>query len=194
MSYADVAASGPPQSASEAAAPQPPEIVTSDTVSTTSYIDVDTPSVRAVPADHLDEVVPTEIQEKTEKPGKRGRRDKRESTSTGAHAEEENDSSKKKNKKHDAAVKARQADSFLTKYFADLGDGPTSVMALVNIGAVLGFGSYLGYKAVDLYKRGQLTWQSIGLGAGAFLGLGLVEAALGNYIYKGKRERTAEKS
>uniref|UniRef100_A0A0B7JSZ3 Mitochondrial outer membrane protein OM14 C-terminal domain-containing protein n=1 Tax=Bionectria ochroleuca TaxID=29856 RepID=A0A0B7JSZ3_BIOOC len=45
MSYADVAASGPKQSPEEAAAPQPPQVITDESASTASLIDVDLPSV-----------------------------------------------------------------------------------------------------------------------------------------------------
>ncbi|VUC35492.1 unnamed protein product, partial [Clonostachys rosea] len=62
MSYADVAASGPKQSPEEAAAPQPPQVITDETASTASLIDVDLPSVHTVPADFLEQEIQTETQ------------------------------------------------------------------------------------------------------------------------------------
>ncbi|KAJ8130214.1 hypothetical protein O1611_g3420 [Lasiodiplodia mahajangana] len=41
----------------QAAAPQPPQIIPSETASTASLIDVDTPSVRTVPSDFLEQLL-----------------------------------------------------------------------------------------------------------------------------------------
>ncbi|KAI0427701.1 hypothetical protein F5Y09DRAFT_315445 [Xylaria sp. FL1042] len=173
MSYADVAASGPKQSPEEAAAPQPPQIIPSETASTSSLIDVDTPSVRTVPSDFLEQDVQTETQEK---------RKEREDAAVKARAEA--DLAKKKKA---AANKARKADNFLTKFFGDLSDGASTALVATNLAAVVGISAYLGYKALGLYERGRLTWKNIGVGAGVALGVGLFEAALGGYLYRGKK-------
>ncbi|GAW24219.1 hypothetical protein ANO14919_138010 [Xylariales sp. No.14919] len=177
MSYAAAAASGPKQSPEEAAAPQPPQIIPSESASTSSLIDVDTPSVRTVPSDFLEQDVQTETQEK---------RKEREEDAAAAHsrARAEADLAKKKNK---AANKARKADTVLTKFFGELSDGASTALIVTNLAAVVGVSAYLGYKALGLYERGRLTWKNVGVGAGVALGVGLVEAALGGYLYKGKK-------
>ncbi|KAI1172001.1 hypothetical protein F4777DRAFT_582374 [Nemania sp. FL0916] len=172
VSYADVAASGPKQSAKEAAAPQPPQIIPSETASTTSLIDVDTPSVRTVPSDFLEQDIQTETQEK---------RKEREDAAARARAEAE--LAKKK-----AAARARKADNALTNFFANLGGNASTALVAANLAAVVGVGAFLGYKALGLYEHGRLTWKNIGLGTGIVLGMGLVEAALGGYLYKGKKQ------
>ncbi|KAI0394149.1 hypothetical protein F5Y17DRAFT_271738 [Xylariaceae sp. FL0594] len=173
MSYADVAASGPKQTPEEAAAPQPPQIVTSDSISasTSSLIDVDHPHVRSVPSDFLEQDVQTETQAA-----------RREMEDAAARARAEAELARKK-----TVNKARKADSFLTRYFGSLSDGASSAIVLANIAAIVGVSAFMGYKALGLYERGRLTWKNIGVGAGVAVGLGLFEAALGNYLYKGKK-------
>ncbi|KAI1349484.1 hypothetical protein F5Y01DRAFT_289260 [Xylaria sp. FL0043] len=173
MSYADVAASGPKQSPEEAAAPQPPQIIPSETASTASLIDVDTPSVRTVPSDFLEQDVQTETQEK-----------RKEREEAAAKARAEADLAKKKKA---AAHKARKADNVLTKFFGELSDGASTALVATNLAAVVGISAYLGYKALGLYERGRLTWKNVGVGAGVALGVGLFEAALGGYLYRGKK-------
>ncbi|KAI0508852.1 hypothetical protein F5B22DRAFT_378041 [Xylaria bambusicola] len=175
MSYADVAASGPKQTPEEAAAPQPPQIVPSETASTSSLIDVDTPSVRTVPSDFLEQDVQTETQQQ---------RKEREEKAADAAARAEADLAKKK---RSAARKARKADNFLTQWFGELSDNASTALVAGNLAAVVGVSAYLGYKALGLYERGQLTWRNVGLGAGVALGVGLFEATLGGYLYKGKK-------
>ncbi|KAI0114389.1 hypothetical protein GGR51DRAFT_504163 [Nemania sp. FL0031] len=172
MSYADVAASGPKQTPQEAAAPQPPQIIPSETASTASLIDVDTPSVRTVPSDFLEQEVQTETQEK-----------RRELEDAAARARAEADLSKKK-----SVNKARKADNALTKFFSELSDGASTALVATNLAAVVGVSAYLGYKALGLYERGRLTWKNVGIGAGVALSVGLLEAALGGYLYKGKKK------
>ncbi|KAI8626543.1 hypothetical protein F5Y19DRAFT_219857 [Xylariaceae sp. FL1651] len=171
MSYADVAASGPKQTPEEAAAPQPPQIIPSETASTSSLIDVDTPSVRTVPSDFLEQDIQTETQAI-----------RKEMEDAAARARAEADIVKKK-----SATKARKTDNFLTKFFGDMSDGASTAVVVTNLAAVVGVSAYLGYKALGLYERGRLTWQNIGLGVGVALGVGLFEAALGGYLYKGKK-------
>ncbi|KAI8953062.1 hypothetical protein F4801DRAFT_153312 [Xylaria longipes] len=176
MSYADVAASGPKQSPQEAAAPQPPQIIPSETASTSSLIDVDAPSVRTVPSDFLEQDIQTETQEK--------RRELEEAAdAAAARARADADLAKKKSTK-----KARKADGALTKFFSGLSDGASTTIVATNLAAVVGVSAYLGYKALGLYERGRLTWKNIGIGAGVALGVGLFEAALGGYLYKGRKK------
>ncbi|KAI1819390.1 hypothetical protein F4861DRAFT_546844 [Xylaria intraflava] len=194
VSYADVAASGPAQSPQEAAAPQPPEIALSETSDVTSLVDVDTPSVRTVPSDYRKQEVQTETQEK------RQEREEEEAARARAEADlakKKRSNKQKKEKSSDGAVRARSVDDFLTSLFANLSDGAATAIAATNIAAVVGVSTYLGYKALGLYERGRLTWQKIGLGTGALIGLGLFETVLGTYLYKREdkiKEEEGEKS
>ncbi|GAP86982.2 putative mitochondrial intermembrane space import and assembly protein 40 protein [Rosellinia necatrix] len=171
VSYASVVASGPKQSPQEAAAPQPPQIITSQSASTASLIDVDTPSVRTVASDFLEQEIQTETQEK-----------RREQEDAAARARAEADLAKKK-----GSGGAHKADNFLAQFFGELSGGAGSAVAATNLAAVVGVSAYLGYKALGLYERGRLTWKNVGLGVGITLGVGLFEAALGGYLYKGKK-------
>ncbi|KAI0965774.1 hypothetical protein F4678DRAFT_314884 [Xylaria arbuscula] len=166
MSYADVAASGPKQTPEEAAAPQPPQIIPSETASTSSLIDVDTPSVRTVPSDFLEQDVQTETQEK--------RKEREQDAAAVRRAEAE-----LAKKKKAAASKARKADNILTKWFGELSDNASTALVATNLAAVVGISAYLGYKGLGLYERGRLTWKSVGVGAAVALGVGLFEATLG---------------
>ncbi|KJK83144.1 hypothetical protein H634G_01273 [Metarhizium anisopliae BRIP 53293] len=102
LSYADVAASGPKQSPEDAAAPRPAEVITTESASTASLIDVDVPSVRTVPSDFLEQDVQTETQ---------AGRLERDVEAAKAKAEQ----AKKK-----AGKKARDADSWLVRQFSSL--------------------------------------------------------------------------
>ncbi|KAI0378895.1 hypothetical protein F5Y04DRAFT_261257 [Hypomontagnella monticulosa] len=163
MSYAAAAASGPKQSPEEAAAPQPPEIVSSESASTASLVDVDTPSVRTVPSDFMEQDIKTETQ---------ATRQQLEDAAERARAEAH--LAKKK-----GSGKAHKADNAITKWFSELSDGASSALVLSNLTAVVGLSAYLGYKAWGLYERGRLDWRNIGIGAGIVAGVGLIEGILG---------------
>ncbi|RYP20938.1 hypothetical protein DL767_009358 [Monosporascus sp. MG133] len=174
LSYAEVAASGPKQSPEEAAAPQPPQVVTEESASTSSLVDVDTPSVRTVPSDYNEQDVQTDTQAA-----------RQELEDAAARARAEADLAKKKSSR-----KARKADSVLTKWFGDLSDGATSALAVTNLATVVGLGSYLGYKGFGLYERGRLDWKSVSIGLGIVGVVGMVEGVLGGYLYKGKKSQS----
>lgn len=169
MSYADVAASGPHQTAEDAAAPPVPEIAPTE-ASTSSLIDVDVPSVRTVPSDFNEQDVQTETQ---------ADRIEREFESTKASA---------KRAKNKASKDLRKADSWVTKQFSQLSDGSAGALAIGNIAAIVGLSSYLGYKAWGLYEKDRLDWQTAGIGLGILAGVGAVEAVVGGYLYKGKKK------
>ncbi|KAH0600862.1 hypothetical protein MHUMG1_01861 [Metarhizium humberi] len=169
MSYADVAASGPKQSPEDAAAPRPAEVVTTESASTASLIDVDVPSVRTVPSDFLEQDVQTETQ---------AGRLERDVEAAKAKAEQ----AKKK-----AGKKAHDADSWLVRQFSSLSDGSAGALVITNVAAVIGVSSYLGYRAWGLYEKGNLTWKNAGVGVGILAGVGAVEAVFGRYLYKGKK-------
>ncbi|KAI0832224.1 hypothetical protein F5Y06DRAFT_280999 [Hypoxylon sp. FL0890] len=174
MSYAAAAASGPKQTPEEAAAPQPPEVVSSESASTASLVDVDTPSVRTVPSDFMEHDVKTETQA-----ARQELEDEAERARAEAHL------AKKK-----GAGKARKADNILTKWFGDLSDGASTALIVSNLTAVIGLSTYLGYKAWGLYEHGRLGWKNIGVGASILAGVGLIEAVFGGYLQKGKKKQS----
>ncbi|RSL65533.1 hypothetical protein CEP51_012974 [Fusarium floridanum] len=167
MSYADVAASGPKQSPQDAAAPQPPEIISTESASTASLIDVDLPSVHTVNSEFLDQPVKTETQ--------------------AARIEREEESREEKRKRDAAAAKARQTDNWLIQQFSRLSDGSATGLVIANFATVVGLSAYLGYKGWGLYEKGRLDWKAVGIGAGILASVSAAEGVLGRYLYKGKK-------
>jgi hypothetical protein len=169
MSYADIAAKGPKQSPEDAAAPQPPQIISDESASTASLVDVDMPSVHTVPADFLEQEIQTETQ---------AARIEREEE---AHEEE------KKRKRDSTAAKAKQTDNWLVQQFSKLSDGNATGLVIANFATVVGLSAYLGYKGWGLYEKGKLDWKAVGLGAGILASVTAAEGAVGRYLYKGKK-------
>ncbi|RSL96919.1 hypothetical protein CEP52_011190 [Fusarium oligoseptatum] len=167
MSYADVAASGPKQSPQDAAAPQPPEIISTESASTASLIDVDLPSVHTVNSEFLDQPVKTETQ--------------------AARIEREEEAREEKSKRDAAAAKARQTDNWLIQQFSRLSDGSATGLVTANFATVVGLSAYLGYKGWGLYEKGRLDWKAVGIGAGILASVSAAEGVLGRYLYKGKK-------
>ncbi|VTT65177.1 unnamed protein product [Fusarium fujikuroi] len=167
MSYADVAASGPKQSPEEAAAPQPPQVITDESASTASLVDVDMPSVHTVPNDFLEQDIKTETQ--------------------AARVEREEEAREEKRKRDEAAAKAKSADNWLIQQFSRLSDGSATGLVIANFATVVGLGAYLGYKGWGLYEKGKLDWKAVTLGAGILAGVTAAEGAVGRYLYKGKK-------
>ncbi|KAK2695598.1 hypothetical protein QWA68_006533 [Fusarium oxysporum] len=167
MSYADVAASGPKQSPEEAAAPQPPQVITDESASTASLVDVDMPSVHTVPNDFLEQEIKTETQ--------------------AARLEREEEAREEKRKRDEAAAKAKRADNWLIQQFSRLSDGSATGLVIANFATVVGLGAYLGYKGWGLYEKGKLDWKAVTLGAGILAGVTAAEGAVGRYLYKGKK-------
>ncbi|RSL72047.1 hypothetical protein CEP53_001297 [Fusarium sp. AF-6] len=167
MSYADVAASGPKQSPQDAAAPQPPEIISTESASTASLIDVDLPSVHTVNSEFLDQPVKTETQ--------------------AARIEREEEALEEKRKRDPAAAKARQTDNWLIQQFSRLSDGSATGLVIANFATVVGLSAYLGYKGWGLYEKGRLDWKAVGIGAGILASVSAAEGVLGRYLYKSKK-------
>ncbi|KAF5634946.1 D-serine dehydratase [Fusarium sp. NRRL 25303] len=167
MSYADVAASGPKQSPEEAAAPQPPQVITDESASTASLVDVDLPSVHTVPNDFLEQEIKTETQ--------------------AARVEREEEAREEKRKRDEAAAKAKGADNWLIQQFSRLSDGSATGLVIANFATVVGLGAYLGYKGWGLYEKGKLDWKAVTLGAGILASVTAAEGAVGRYLYKGKK-------
>ncbi|KAK1758839.1 mitochondrial intermembrane space import and assembly protein 40 [Echria macrotheca] len=177
MSYAEVASKGPKQTPEEAAAPQPPQVVTSTSASTSSLIDVDTPSVRTVPSNFDEQEVQTETQAARRE--REVAEEKAEQAASKARAEA--DLAKKK-----AKAKARKADGWLNKQFEGMSDGASGALVAANFIAVVGLSGWLGYKAWGLYDHGKLGWKNVGLGLGILGAVGAVEGVMGRYLYKAK--------
>ncbi|KAG6060084.1 hypothetical protein E4U32_003639 [Claviceps aff. humidiphila group G2b] len=189
MSYADVAASGPKQTPEEAAAPQPVEIVNTESVATASPLDVDIRSVHTVPSE-FSEISEQPIQTETQA----NRLDFKTEADVEAEAEaakttkaKDKAKGKVQNAKKQTETKARETDSWLVQQFSGLSDGSASALAVTNLVAIIGVSSYLGYKAWGLYERGNLSWKTAGVGVGILAGVGAAEAVLGRYLYKGKK-------
>ncbi|KAJ9137539.1 hypothetical protein NKR23_g9130 [Pleurostoma richardsiae] len=177
MSYAEVAAKGPKQTPEEAAAPQPPSVVTDESASTASLVDVDAPSVRTVPSDFLEQDVKTETQ---------ADRQEREEEAKVAIAAAEKRAKEAKDK---AAAKAKKADNWITKRFASLSEDQSTALVSANLAAVVGLSAFLGYKAWGLYEKGRLSWQSVGLGLGVLGVVGLGESVFAGYFYKARGKK-----
>jgi uncharacterized membrane protein YdbT with pleckstrin-like domain len=175
-SYADIAAKGPKQTPEEAAAPRPPSVSVSDVeTSTSSLVDVDTPSVHTVPADFREQEVKTETQ---------AERLEHEAKEAEDRARAEADLAKKKAKRS-----AHKADNWLTSYFENLSDGAAATLAVSNFVAVLGLSGWLGYKAYGLYERRLFGWKHAGIGLGVLGVVGAFEGVFTTYLNKGKNKK-----
>lgn len=126
--------------------------------------------MHTVPSDFLDQDIQTETQ-----------------AARITREEEAAELAKSEKAKRDAKAKAKQADNWLTRQFASLSDGSASAVVIANFVGVVGLSSYLGYKAWGLYERGRLDWRAVGIGAGILAGVAGVEAVLGRYLFKGKK-------
>ncbi|KAL8382040.1 hypothetical protein RB595_006020 [Gaeumannomyces hyphopodioides] len=173
-SYADIAAKGPKQTPEEAAAPQPPQVESSTTASTSSLVDVDTPSVRTVPSDFGDQDVQTDTQaDRIEREEEAAAEAKRKARSA----------------RERAAARARSADNWLVAKIASLGDGAATALFAGNLAVVMGLGAVIGYKAWGLYERRALGWKGVGLGLGLLGIVGLGEGVFTSAYLKAKGKK-----
>ncbi|PTD10811.1 hypothetical protein HYE67_010288 [Fusarium culmorum] len=167
VSYADIAAKGPKQSPEDAAAPQPPQIMTDESASTASLVDVDMPSVHTVPNDFLEQEIQTETQ--------------------AARIEREEEAKQEKRKRDSAASKAKQTDNWLIQQFSKLSDGEATGLTVANLATVVSLGAFLGYKGWGLYEKGRLDWKAVSYGVGILASAAAAQGAVGRYLYKGKK-------
>ncbi|EPE24406.1 hypothetical protein GLAREA_08258 [Glarea lozoyensis ATCC 20868] len=172
MSYAAAAAKGPKQSPEEARAPAPPEIETTESISTSSLIDVDTDSVHTVPSDFGTQSVQTDTQLE---------RLQREAEAAEARAKEEAESAAKevKDKTKTAKSKAKKE----AGKFQENSDNPVFIgnaIAVVGLSAGLGFGAYRKYAA------GELTWKVVGAWSGLVGLFAVGDFYLSQYLFKNK--------
>jgi len=172
MSYAAVASKGPKQSAEEARAPAPPEVIPSESASTSSLIDVDTESVHTVPSDFSSQSIQTDTQMD---------RLQHEAEAAEARAKETASKSSKEFSKEEKTAKAKGKKA--VGRFEANSDNPVFIgnaVAVVSISAGLGFGAYRKYAA------GELSWKVVGAWTGV---VGLFAAGdyyLSQYLFKNK--------
>ncbi|PHH67423.1 hypothetical protein CDD81_33 [Ophiocordyceps australis] len=170
VSYADVAASGPRQSAKEAAAPPPPEVVSTESASTASLIDVDMPSVHTVSSDFLEQDVKTETQ---------------------AHRREREDAAREAKAAREQAAKdataKRDTSQSLGERIAALYDSSAGALFLANMVTFVGLSSYFGYKGFGLYQQGRLDWKAAGTGLAILAAVGIAPSACDSLLSKKKR-------
>lgn len=154
----------------QAAAPQPPQIIPNEstTTSTSSLIDVDTQSVRTVPSDFMDQPVQTETQ---------AARIEREEAIAKERAAIDAAAQRK------AKGKAKRAEDWLSTKIASLSETQASSVVFVNLAAVVGVSTVLGYKAWGLYERGALSWKTAGIGAAIVGTVGIVESVFSRYVF-----------
>jgi len=166
MSYADIAAKGPHQSAEEARAPPVPEIERSDD-STSSLIDVDSPHISSVPSDFELQSVKTDTQAE------------RIAHEKSDEAREKAETLKKK--AVEAKDKAKTKASKATDKLKANSDNPVLVGNVLLVGIL---GTVFGVGAYKKYVAGEITWKVAGAWAGV---VGLFAAGdyyASQYLYK----------
>ncbi|GKU03371.1 d-serine dehydratase [Fusarium langsethiae] len=167
MSYADIAAKGPKQSPEDAAAPQPPQIMTDESASTASLVDVDMPSVHTVPNDFLEQEIQTETQ--------------------ADRIDREEEAKQQKRKRDSPAAKAKETNNWLIQQFSKLTDGEATGLTVANLATVVSLSAFLGYKGWGLYEKGRLDWKAVSYGVGILASAAAAQGAVGRYLYKGKK-------
>ncbi|KAK4129860.1 hypothetical protein BT67DRAFT_446256 [Trichocladium antarcticum] len=195
MSYAEIASKGPKQSPEEAAAPQPPQVKSTDSsASTSSLVDVDTPSVRTVPSDFDAQSVQTdtqaariELEAEAEEAAARARAEADLARKKKAHHHHHDD-------KHAAAAaaadKARKAEGWIVRHLESITEGGAAgAVAAVNLLAVVGLSGWLGYRAWGMYDRGRLGAREVGLGLGVLGLVGAVEGVFVKFFNKAKANK-----
>ncbi|KAJ5501887.1 hypothetical protein N7463_004761 [Penicillium fimorum] len=161
MSYADAAAKGPKQSPEDARAPPMGGVYHDESESTASLIDVDGPHVQTVESDFLESDVKTTTQaERIEREA--DEKEKR-----------ENEEKKKKAKTHKVKSSGICENSCNPVFIAN------AAIATV-VGAGLGFGAY------KQHARGNLSWELVGLSAGAVGVFGAVDYFVSKWFLQNK--------
>lgn len=122
-------------------------------------MDVDSQSVRTVPSDFMEQSVQTDTQQS------RIEREER----------EESARDKARAKKEAAKRKAARADNWLLSRISALSDTQAKGVVGANVAVLVGLSAVLGYKALGLHERGQLSWKTAGIGAGIVGVVGVVE-------------------
>lgn len=136
----------------QARAPAPPQVVDSESTSSSSLVDVDTPQVHTVPHDFKEQKVQTETQKE---------RIEHDAAALEAKAIAAEQAAKKEyqEKKAKAKEEAKKAFNRVEKN----SDNPVYIanaITVVALGGALGLGAYRKYVA------GELTWKVVGAWAG----------------------------
>ncbi|KAF2713251.1 hypothetical protein K504DRAFT_423719 [Pleomassaria siparia CBS 279.74] len=165
MSYADVAARGPKQTAEEQArAPAMPEIEKTDD-SVSSLVDVDSPHISSVPSDFESQPVKTETQ---------ADRIELEDRTREAVAEAKEEAKRAKDK---AKAKASRGND----YVRENAQNPVLIGNALTVGIL---GTVIGVGAYRKYVRDELSWKVVGAWAGV---VGLFAAGdyyVSQYLFK----------
>jgi predicted RNA-binding protein len=157
MSYADVAASGPKQSAEEARAPAMPQVEHSEE-SVSSLVDVDSPHISSVPSDYESQEIKTDTQ---------AAREEREEEIKDAAKEIRDSAAAKKEKAKEKAKKNS--------------DNPVVLSNAVGLALL---GTFLGVGAYRKYARGELTGKVVAAWAGVVGLFGLGDYYVSQYFFK----------
>jgi protein required for attachment to host cells len=157
MSYADVAASGPKQSAEEARAPPVAEIQPTEE-SVSSLVDVDSPHISSVPSDYESQSVKTDTQ---------AARQEREEEIKEAAKEIRDSAAAKKEKAKDKVRKNADNPVVLS-----------NAVGLAVVAAALSFGAY------RKHSRGELTGKVVAAWAGVVGLFGLGDYYVSQYFFK----------
>jgi len=166
MSYADIAAKGPSQSAEDARAPPVPEIERTDD-STSSLIDVDSPHISSVPSDFESQSVKTDTQA-----GRIEHEMEDEAREAAADAKK-----KAVELKDKAKAKASKAGTRLKEN----SDNPVFIGNAVVVGIL---GTALGVGAYRKYIAGELNWKVAGAWAGVVGLFATGDYYLSQYLFK----------
>jgi len=160
-SWAEVAASGPPQSAEEARAPPVDEVIPADS-SVASLVDVDS-GVSVVSSGFLDQDIKTETQAVRIELEKQAEEGKEEGEAAGSRKEPKSKGAEKKR----VTVKAYVENPVVA----------ANAIGVVGLSLLLVIGGYKKYQA------GQLTWKVVGLWAAGLSVLGTGDFFISSFLF-----------
>ncbi|KAJ5541882.1 hypothetical protein N7535_004301 [Penicillium sp. DV-2018c] len=174
MSYADAAAKGPKQSPEESnisyitnncfsRAPPVGGVYHDESESTASLIDVDGPHVQTVEPEFLEQNVQTTTQAER----------------IGREAEE-----KEKRKREEEEQKASKASK--GKKSSGICENSSNPVFLANAAIATVLGAGLGFGAYKQHARGKLSWELVGLSAGAVGVFGAVDYFVSKWFLQNK--------
>jgi len=172
MSYADVTAKNAHQSPEEARANPVPELEHTETTSTTSLVDVDSPHVSSVPSTFEDQSIKTRTQ--------------------ADRIDQEQEVDEQKRKALEAAKEAKKrAETEAKSLKAKAQKGERRLRANADNPVVLGnavlglcLAGALGYGTYSKYRVGELSWKVVGFGAAVLGAFGIADYYASQYLFK----------
>jgi len=164
MSYSDIAAKGPKQSAAEARAPPVPEIENTDD-SVSSLVDVDHPHIESVSSDFPSQPIQTETQ---------AERIELEDRTKAAIDEAKEEARRAKEK---AKAKAGRG----SHYARENAGNPVLIGNALTVGIL---GTVLGVGAYKKYVRNELGWKVVGAWAGVVGLFAVGDYYVSQYLFK----------